>query len=92
MIVDEEFKKKMLKLFAIEGVCEHGAQPVEIIAREKHMSCFELYVSNIINEVDCISIRESVVAGCIPLLANFGIFTEREGYKFDYCYDWTILK
>jgi len=83
MIVDQEYKKKMLNLFTIEGVCDHGAQPVEIIAREKHMSTFELYVSNIINEVDCISIRESILAGCIPLLANFGVFAEREGYKFD---------
>ena len=82
-IVDEEYKKKMQKLFSHHGVCEHGAQPVEIIAREKYMSSFELYVSNIINEVDCISIRESIIAGCIPLTANFGVFMEREGYKFD---------
>ena len=83
MIVDQEYKNKMLNLFTLEGVCDHGAQPVEIIAREKYMSSFELYVSNIINEVDCVSIRESVIAGCIPLLANFGVFMEREGYKFD---------
>jgi len=82
-IIDKEYKKKMLNLFTAEGICDHGAQPVEIIAREKHMSSFELYVSNIINEVDCVSIRESILAGCIPLLANFGIFAEREGYKFD---------
>ena len=82
-IVDTEYKNKMLKLFTTEGVCDHGAQPVEIIAREKYLSSFELYVSNIINEVDCVSIRESILAGCIPLLANFGVFSEREGYKFD---------
>jgi hypothetical protein len=73
----------MLNLFSTDGICEHGAQSAEIIAREKHMSSFELYVSNIINEVDCVSIRESIVAGCIPLIANFGVFMEREGYKFD---------
>ena len=83
MIVDEEYKKKMLTLFSTPGICDHGAQTAEIIAREKHLSSFELYVSNIINEVDCVSIRESILAGCIPLLANFGIFMEREGYKFD---------
>jgi len=82
-IVDQEYKNNLLKLFTENGVCDHGAQPIEIIAREKYMSSFELYVSNIINEVDCISIRESIITGCIPLLANFGIFTEREGYKFD---------
>ena len=82
-VTDENYKNKMLNLFTQHGVCDHGAQPAEIIAREKHMSSFELYVSNIINEVDCVSIRESILAGCIPLLANFGVFMEREGYKFD---------
>jgi len=82
-IADEPFKNKMLNLFSETGVCEHGAQSSEIIAREKQMSTFELYVSNIINEVDCVSIRESVIAGCIPLVSNFGLFLEREGFKFD---------
>lgn len=83
MIGDDEFKNKMKLLFSENGVCDHCEQPVEIIAREKHLSSFELYISNIINEVDCTSIRESVIAGCIPLVANFGIFLEREGIRFD---------
>jgi len=83
VINDEAYKKKMQLLFSENGVCDHGAQSAEVIAREKYLSCFELYISNIINEVDCVSIRESVVAGCIPLLANFGVFLERDGYKFD---------
>lgn len=83
MISDDQYKNKLLELFSEHGVCDHGAQSAEIIAREKYMSSFELYISNIVNEVDCISIRESVITGCIPLLANFGVFMEREGYKFD---------
>ena len=83
MIQHEGFKNKMTQLFSMEGVCEHGFQPVEIIAREKYLSNFELYISNIINEVDCVSIRESLISGCIPLISNFGVFIEREGIKFD---------
>ena len=83
MINDESYKNKLLDLFSADGVCEHGAQPVEIIVREKYMSSFELYITNMINDVDCISIRESIISGCIPLLANFGVFLERDGYKFD---------
>ena len=83
MINDEEYKKKMLKLFSEPGVCDHGKQSVDIIAREKYMSSFELYISNIVNEVDCVTIRESIIAGCIPLIANFGVFLERDGFKFD---------
>jgi glycosyltransferase involved in cell wall biosynthesis len=83
MIHDNNFKIKMIELFSEYGVADHGKQPIEIIAREKHLSNFELYPSNIINEIDCISIRESLVAGCIPLIANFGVFNERDGIKFD---------
>jgi len=82
-ITDEGFLTKMRELFSEYGVAEHGKQSVEVIAREKHLSSFELYVSNIINEVDCVSVRESIAAGCIPLVANFGVFNEREGIKYD---------
>ena len=83
MINDENYKNKMLTLFSSHGVCDHGAQSAEVIAREKYMSTFELYISNIINEVDCTSIRESAITGCIPLIANFGVFNERDGVRFD---------
>uniref|UniRef100_A0A6C0DCN0 Glycosyltransferase 2-like domain-containing protein n=1 Tax=viral metagenome TaxID=1070528 RepID=A0A6C0DCN0_9ZZZZ len=83
MINDENYKNKMLTLFSSHGVCDHGAQSAEVIAREKYMSTFELYISNIINEVDCTSIRESAITGCIPLIANFGVFNERDGIRFD---------
>jgi hypothetical protein len=80
---NNNFKIKMVELFSEHGVADHGKQSIELIAREKHLSNFELYPTNIINEVDCISIRESLIAGCIPLIANFGIFNERDGLKFD---------
>jgi glycosyltransferase involved in cell wall biosynthesis len=62
---------------------DHGRQPLEIIAREKHRSSFQLYVTNTPIEIDCISIRESLATGCIPLLSNFGVFKDREGIHFD---------
>jgi hypothetical protein len=83
LIQDEEYKKKLLNLFSELGVCNHGQQPDEIIVREKYMASFELYIGNIINEVDCVSIRESVICGCIPLISNYGVFLEREGIRFD---------
>jgi hypothetical protein len=54
-----------------------------MIVREKYMSSFQLYITNTVSEIDCISIRESLVAGCIPLISNFGVFGEREGIHFD---------
>ena len=81
-IKDDNFKNKMIKLFSEHGVTEHGKQSVDIIAREKHLSEFHIYISNIVNEIDCQTIKESIIAGCIPLTVNFGVFTETEGIKY----------
>ena len=81
-ITDQNFKKAILPLLASPGVMDHGRQPVEIIAREKYMSNFHLYLTNI-DEVDCITIRESCITGTIPLISNHGIFKERSGVHFE---------
>jgi hypothetical protein len=81
-IKDENFKNKMTNLFSECGVTDHGKQHFDIIMREKYLSEFHIYISNIINEVDCQSIKESITTGCIPLTVNFGVFMETEGVKF----------
>ena len=83
MFTDENLKDHLRSLTAFPGVVDHGRQPIEMIIREKYMSSFQLYITNTISEIDCISIRESLVTGCIPLISNFGIFAEREGIHFD---------
>jgi len=82
-IRDENVKKMFLQLLSQPGVMDHGRQPLHIISREKHLSSFQLYVTNTSIEIDCISIRESLATGCIPLISNFGVFKEREGIHFD---------
>ena len=79
----EEIKNRLKQLTSLPGVIDHGRQSIEMIVREKYMSSFQLYVTNTIAEIDCISIRESLVSGCIPLLSNFGVFMEREGIHFN---------
>lgn len=81
-IKDEQFKNKMIMLFSECGVTDHGKQSFDVVMREKYMSEFHIYISNIINEVECQTIKESIVAGCIPLTVNFGVFMETEGIKF----------
>ena len=61
---------------------DHGRQPMDLIIREKWQSTFHLYITDTQGEIDCISIRESLVAGCVPLLSDFGVFAKREGLKF----------
>ena len=82
-VKDEEFKKAMTLLLATKGIMDHGRQPVEIIAREKYLSNFHLYLSNSEAEIDCITVKESLVAGAIPIISNAGVFKDREGIKFD---------
>lgn len=78
-----EFKNMMKTLLASPGVMDHGKQPVDIIARELYMSSFHLYPTNSDAEVDCIPVRESCIAGAIPLISNYGIFKQRDGIHFD---------
>ena len=79
----EEVQNHLKQFTALPGVIDHGRQPIEMIIREKYMSSFQLYITNTIAEIDCISIRESLVTGCIPLISNFGVFAEREGIHFN---------
>lgn len=82
-IRDDKVKDVLTKVLAQPGVMDHGRQPVEVIAREKHLSSYQLYVTNTPIEIDCISIRESLATGCLPLLSNFGVFKDRDGIHFD---------
>ena len=74
----------LLEAFATGNIMDHGRQPVDIIAREKHRAGFQLYPSMSPAEIDCISIRESLVAGCIPILSKYGVFMERDGFFIDF--------
>jgi glycosyltransferase involved in cell wall biosynthesis len=84
LINDVKYKNHLRSLLGSPGVMDHGRQPIEIIIREKYLSTFQFYITNTEAEIDCISIRESLVTGCIPLLSNFGVFKERQGLHFDF--------
>jgi hypothetical protein len=82
-VMDQEFKANMTELISRSGVMDHGRQPLEIIAREKYMSSFHLYLTNSDSEIDCITVRESCLTGAIPILSKHGIFNERDGIHFE---------
>lgn len=82
-IRDENYKNHIKLLLAQPGVMDHGRQSMEMISREKYMSNFHLYWTMSQAEIDCISIRESLITGCIPILSNFGVFKERDGIHLD---------
>jgi hypothetical protein len=62
------------------GIVHHGRKPLSVIAEEKKKSTFHLYLTNTSSEIDCISVRESAAAGCIPIISNSSVFSERDGF------------
>ena len=83
-IYDQNFKNKLKLLMAQPGVMDHGRQPMDMIIREKYLSTFHLYLSNSDAEIDCISIRESLITGCIPIISKFGVFANRHGIQYNW--------
>jgi hypothetical protein len=83
-VFDEKYKLKINLLMSQCGVMDHGRQPMEMIIREKYLSTFHIYLNNSIAEIDCISIRESLITGCIPIISTFGVFNERHGIQYNF--------
>ena len=76
---DTAVRDRIGMLLQSAGVFDHGRQPVGVISEEKHRSSFHLYYTNSVVETDCISIKESAVAGCIPIISGVNVFAERSG-------------
>jgi hypothetical protein len=83
-VFDDKYKLKINLLMSQCGVMDHGRQPMDMIIREKYLSTFHIYLNNSIAEIDCISIRESLITGCIPIISTFGVFNERHGIQYDF--------
>ena len=83
-IFDENYKLKLRLLLSQPGVMDHGRQPMDMIIREKYLSTFHIYLSDSIAEIDCISIRESLLTGCIPIISKFGVFENRHGIQYNW--------
>ena len=76
---DPGSRQAISRALEAEGVYEHGRQSVSVISEEKHRSSFHLYYTDSLIETDCISIKESAFAGCIPIISEVNVFAERSG-------------
>ena len=81
LVSDSKLKNQIQLLLSSPGVMDHQRQPLRIIAREKKLSRFHLYYTDSLAEIDCISLRESLVAGCIPIIANEHLFKFIDGIR-----------
>jgi len=83
-IFDDNFKSKLTFLLGQPGVMDHGRQSMDMIIREKYLSTFHIYLSNSEAEIDCISVKESLITGCIPIISKFGVFYNRHGIQYNW--------
>lgn len=81
--LDKQQQQQLTLLMGQPGVMDHSRRPMKDIIAEKWRSTFQLYITDYVGEIDCISIRESLVTGCIPLISNSGVFKNREGIHFE---------
>lgn len=76
---NEQERDEILELLKQPGINDFGRQPKEILAIEKQRSGWHLYPTDTIEEICCISLKESIVSGCIPILSNRNIFSSIPG-------------
>jgi hypothetical protein len=81
---DPAFISRMLPLLSQPGVIDHGKVKHDELAVEYKKSMFNYYTTaSHVLEVDCISVKEALYAGCIPVLSNLAAFPERPGIHID---------
>jgi hypothetical protein len=81
-IQDKAFLNEYIELIRESiNVEDHYRQGMDTCVLEKQHSSFHLYPTTTLLETDCISIKESIVSGCIPVVLDRHIFKERPGWK-----------
>jgi hypothetical protein len=72
----DEWRQQLLDLFQQEGVFEHGRVSQQRVIQEKATASIHYYACTY-PEIDCISVRESAVVGCVPVTTDFAVFKEK---------------
>jgi len=75
----QAWKARMVRLMNQPGVTEHGRIGKKELMKERAKASVHYYGCTF-EEIDCISIRESAVVGCVPIVTDYANFNER-----DYC-------
>jgi len=76
-LLDDHFLMLLNYALKQENVYEHGrcnCEDLFEIRKEAGIHCYPLATY----ETDCLSIKESVLAGCIPVVSKRGVFLERD--------------
>ena len=82
-LISEKSKKELTGLLLQEGVYEHGRVTQDVIITERYRSLAQIYLTDTPLEIDCMSVREAALSGCIPILSPTGVFLERAGVHIE---------
>ena len=83
-LLENDFEKRLNELLKQPGVYEHGRISHQDLAKEYHQSTIHYYLTTAASaEIDCIAVKESLYAGCIPVLSTLAVFPERTGLHIE---------
>jgi hypothetical protein len=74
-----EWREKMTELMQQDGVINRGMISQDLLIAEKSTASIHYYACTY-PEIDCISVRESAMVGCVPVTTDFAVMSEK-----DYC-------
>lgn len=75
-LLSQETINRLQILLQQDGVFEHGLISQDLLIQIKRNSGIHFYPSTH-GETDCISIKESALAGCLPIVSSLPLFEER---------------
>jgi len=82
-LLPKPVKDELGPLLLQPGVYEHKRSSYDDTIMERYNSFAQLYVSGSPLEIDCLSVREAALTGCIPVLSNVAVFPERTGVHIE---------
>jgi glycosyltransferase involved in cell wall biosynthesis len=74
-----EWRAKMTELMQQDGIINRGMISQDLLIEEKSTASIHYYACTY-PEIDCISVRESAMVGCVPVTTDFAVMSEK-----DYC-------
>jgi GR25 family glycosyltransferase involved in LPS biosynthesis len=78
------YDAELLELLKQPGVNNFGKQPKEILLIEKQISLYHLYPTDSLFNIPYISLNESIINHCIPILSNINIYSLIPGIHISY--------
>lgn len=76
-LMPKEIMRELSVLLKQDGIIEHGKIDQKKLYEEKMEGSIYYYVGGY-QEIDCINVKEALLANCLPVLCNFKVFQERE--------------